>query len=677
MIFHSRGLLPVGPRPAWDPVDGLQSAVADQAEAISEIVEAVANLGGDVGGVSLGAHEQWRPAQNIFPDPRLLFYGDDFPMPLSIPNTAPIVNKSGHLCIETPASPSGVTARRTARYNVEAFASGRISVSFRVHEKIGDQGADGIRVRLVAYDSMGLAANGLLWTDLEHSDLPGDTVGYVRYLPRTDIESATTIVLCEGVELPTGTKGVALDFRVGNTSVQAYISDIVVREGGDPSYVEHVPPRVAYVSPVGSDALGNGARIAPFASANRAIAALDGSGIVIFDGEEFGPQTIDPTKIRDRVVLAGTWSAARGENTIIRCSSKLSGITKTDGYTQVYQCAVPAGVTIVALNWMYQEGTPDARTAIATGHPAHGGRTHRLEAFTRILYVDDDSALSSALTEIDEADDPRCYHDDGTLYFSIVGGGDASTADIYVDQGIGLIAATGLLGRGAEIAIVGLDVRYGGINTRTFRRTHLADVRIQGAPVNCWDYAGVTTAEYVETCCSGSRDEALGDGINGHNHAKLTATGLYVHDCRDDGESAHEYSRVRIRDSYAEYNGGGAFVPALGCDAAYYDCESYRNQQISGRKFAAFLSVIEPDDGGSETLVHFYRCRSVEDAVGFGDYYLHGLTSVRAVCIECDAIDPGEYGFHVSEIRNCRHSGTGTAVHPSTTVVNSTLIEPA
>lgn len=609
------------------------------------------------------AREKWRWTPNVFPDSRFTSAGTS--LSWSTGAATPIVVKNGQACIETPASATA-TNRRTAKLNVANFKSGKLSASVVVQEKIGDQGATGLQLRLLAYNSAGTQ---LAWTSVGSDGT--DTGYYTRYLPQADIVSATTLLIADNVTLPAGTTDIAFDIRI-QTTVQAYLTMVCFREGADSSYKESTSTpstKPAVVTPTGSDVMGSVASGAPFASLGAAITALGGSGTVLVRGAEFGKGLqFSPALVTGRLDIIGEGTSAASP--IVRMSDKLTGITKTASQIKIYQ--VTTAAISATPNWLYQDGVADARTLIEAGRhqPEHNGRAYRLP-FTKIVKATA-STLAAALAELDAASDPRCFYDAGVLYFTVDSGGDGTAANIYLDATSGLITVGNLEGYG-QLSIRNLEVRYGGINTRPFRRTHLDGVTIHGSRNNGWDHSGYSTFGIIEVSCAGSTTtDGTGDGVNGHNHAQLIGTSMYVHDCADDGESNHEWGRVRIQDHYCEYNGGTAVAPAYGCDAIYANGRSFRNQRVAGRKPAAYCVVGNPLDGGDKTLAIFRRCRSEEDTVSFSDG--SPGTASRGICEDCESINPTTTGYDVYMIRNSRHSGTGVAKTAKVLVSNSALV---
>jgi hypothetical protein len=421
----------------------------------------------------------------------------------------------------------------------------------------------------------------------------------------------------------------------------------------------------AYVSTSGNDGTGDGTSGNPVATINKALQLLGGSGtVVLTDAEYTQTQRITASLVKGHVLVTGTF--ASGAYTIVRMNDALTSITKTSGRTKIYQANV-SGITTTP-NWIYEDGIPDATTTITNRMPHHKGREYRLPCAKIPKTIA--TVLADALTEIDASSTPLCFYNSGVMYFSISGGGDATSSQIYFDNSQGIITQVASFSS-SSITFQDLDIRYGHIDSRAFRRTHLSNVSVFGARSNCWDYRGCASFENLETSCAGSfTTDGTGDGVNGHGSGNLVGVSLYSHDNMDDGESSHEWCSVRMSESYFEYNGGTAVAPALGCDAVYSNCVSYRNQQISGRKAAAFLAVGSPIDDGEDTLVYFIGCRSIDDDVSFGD----SGGDVVAVCENCESIDAVTTAYNVTKIKNCRFSGSATQKAGRTVVENTTLV---
>lgn len=640
------------------------------------------------------AREASRFFKNVWPDPVLRDSGESFTWGQGGPT--PIVSKNGFRCLETPSSP--VATNRRKLIDVSGFKSGKFSVSVVVHEKIGDQGANGIRVRLTANSSSNI--NDLIigaWQGYPAGDT-ADTNYYTKLLPQTDITSPLTIVVCEGFDIPAGATHIGLDLRI-ETTVQAYISHIVVREGSDASYRDEYNTKdiaeiqqiinsingginAVSISPTGDDINGDGTLATPFSTLNRAIDAVNGNGVVYVTSGTYAPQQITPSKVKGRVDIIGQRNSLNTGQygfPVINLANKLTGITKTTGRTKVYQATVSGLPSLANFNWAYQGGVADPRTLIPNNerNPQHKGRTHRLQNFTKLIKTTA-GTLNDALSEMDSDPLPKAFVDSGILYFTIVGGGDGAAADIYLDAQTGLVSPA-TRGMAGELNITGLDVRYGGVDLRPFVKSHVDELTVQGSRLNCVDY-NVLSYGTLEVCASGSQGGTVGDGLNGHAGAVITSgADLYSHDCQDDGFSDHAGCTSRLQGGVVEYNGGGGLTPAYGSDHVAVNFISRKNQRIPGRKPGAFCVVGtpaqgSPADGGVDTLAYWINCIDIESETSFAD---STNTEVNAVAISCKSIRPTVRAYAVSKIIDCGYiaSGSSTAKASHTVVENTGMVE--
>lgn len=451
---------------------------------------------------------------------------------------------------------------------------------------------------------------------------------------------------------------------------------------------------VLFIAPTGVDTAA-GTLAAPMATAQAAANKMGGAGtiIAIYGTYTQAQMRISPSTLTGKLTILGKRSSSStgyDNYPVVYCADKLTGITKTASFTKVYQVQLTAPPTLANFNWAYQDGVADPRTVIPVTErsPQHRGRANRLHWATKLVKTTA-TTLAAAQAEIDASDnnDPKAFIDDSTgiMYFSIVGGGDGTAANIYLDNPQGLFSTTGSLRESApELLIVGLEVRYGGIDCSFFRRAHFDEVFVFGGANNCVYYS-VLSYGTLECACSGSQAGLVGDGLNGHIGAKITS-GLdyYGHDCRDDGYSDHEGASSRMHGGLVEYNGGTGCAPAYGCDDVIINMISRKNQQRGTYKKAGMYVTGAPSagasggDGGYDSNAVFINCISIGDIIGFADDGASTGNVVRAICINCKVYDQtGAHGYDVYEMRDCGwSSGTGIArrADRNTTIVKNTAL---
>ncbi|MNM24917.1 hypothetical protein D3C81_353570 [compost metagenome] len=499
-----------------------------------------------------------------------------------------------------------------------------------------------------------------------------------------------TLVSFNGVSIDPVATSVELYIAVqaGPAGVRSlYFRDVVVRSGESSAWVAPAasgaipvgPRRVAHVGPAGSDK-SSGTLAAPFATLQAAIEALGGDGTIFMLEGAYGPnQAIVPTAVTGVINVVGlrqSLAAFGYQWPVIRLANKLAGITKTPGRAKVYQASASGLPSLGAFQWAYQDGVADPRTAIAAGDrsPEHRGRSNRLDICSRLLKTAA-TELNDALAEMDAADMPMAFVDGGTLYFTIVDGGDGTTAAIYLDAPTGLIA-NAAQGSAGMLNLRGLDVRYGGVNLAPFQRSRVDELRVTGARTNVVSY-NVLDFGTLEVSCGGSQSALNGDGLNGHTGAVITAgTNLYSHDNWDDGFSDHEGCSTRMSGGLVEYNGGGGITPAYGADTVIQNFVSRRNQQRGGFKRAAFYvtgsvaSGAGGGDGGVDTNALFIGCTDIESRISFASDSTASTPSAQGTCIGCRSIRPEVMGFAVTRAIDCSYlaSDTSESRHSATLV---------
>lgn len=464
----------------------------------------------------------------------------------------------------------------------------------------------------------------------------------------------------------------------GAAGATATFQDVYLADGQEQVFRPYVAPisaREMYISSTGSDATGVGTATAPFATVDRAVSELGGTGIVwVLDGT-YPAQSIRAANIKGRVDVRGIRSSlVAGTYTypVFKLGAQITGITKTVGQAKVYQATVSGLPTLSNFQWVYQDGVADPRTVIANADrdPQHRGRTNRLSNFARI-HKTVATTLAAALAEMDASSLPLAFVSGGVLYFTIVGGGDGTAATIYRDGSQNFIFGVAARGSCGELNLEGLDIRNGGVDLTSFKSNYVNELTVSGARADALAY-NVLSYGTLEVSCAGSEDIA-GDGLNGHHGSRLWGLDLYTHDNHDDGFSDHEGSTSRLFGGLVEYNGGGGLVPATGSDHVGYNFKSRRNQREAGRKSGAFCCAGAPTEG-YDTRARWVGCVDIESDTSFFDSKTAG--TVESECVNCKSIRPVTMGFNVTKIVDCGYvaSGTSSPRHASTVVENTTLV---
>jgi hypothetical protein len=428
-----------------------------------------------------------------------------------------------------------------------------------------------------------------------------------------------------------------------------------------------------WVSPSGSDG-GSGSSSQPFATITRAAAELGGTGTIYLAAGDYGNQQINAYNVRDLKIVGGADSDFN--RSMFRYGTQLS-LSAVSGRTSVFSAPLTRTVS-----WLWVDGIADEQTLVPYNeqHSLLNGRAHRLEC-TKVWHIPADN-LGDALDLIEMSATPVCWRDTSTntVYLSLPDGADINSEVYGAFDDIGLFSNNRPIWTPeAHIELVGIDIRYGHINTKSFRTSSLTDVRVVGAGLDGFDIGNWAELSLCSAGGSGSGG-GLGDGFNAHNHAIWTYKDCYGHDNWDDGESSHENCKATGWGNIMEYNGGSGFTPALGAQEILHNCLSRKNATSAfrtGNKKGGFQVASDPTetDPGIITSMEAYNCVSIGDRNGFYD----GTASVapsqrRLIAVNCRVFDAEETAYACAEIRDCTQSGSATVKSTGTVVVNSSTV---
>lgn len=607
-----------------------------------------------------------------------------------------IVDKHGERCAKIVGTVPA-TLITTEKYDVSKFSSGKMSVSILIMEKIGNQGAtsnlNNLRVRLVGYDASGVRINN--WGSSPGNDGGGANF-YDRNVPLSDITSRTTLAIADNLTLPAGVAFITINFRTeglaGAASPDMYVTKFSIREGADYAYRSSESStgttggvREVWISQSGSDN-NDGSKGSPFATADKALDAIGGTGSIYLAPGIFTGLQFDASKIKN-VDIFGSDTVAHNRTTIM-FGVPVTGISKTAGYTKVYEATVSiAGQP----SFIWLNGVVDAQTLIPDleRHPLDRGRTHRLPWATKIYRAFEQNNRSAALTEIDGDSVPLCYkYTDPdtsvqTLYFSVPGGVDALTASIYVanNNAFGFFKNIPYVWDAqGKCKIHGVDIRYAGFNLRGFRYSKAFNCLSIGAPVNGFDIGWGAVLSLCEAAAAGSGPDATGDGFNAHDIADWYHYDCYGHDCNDDGWSSHENCVEMGYGAVAVFNGGGGLTPAYGAHAKYYNPLTMRNSvnpravsSYGGVKFGGVTVVGNPvaGDDGAYTNCEVRNGISRGDKIGYNDDATRRGMRAYLVAYKCLAYDSVDMGYQCQRAVDCGYSGSAPARDSQTIVENT------
>lgn len=440
----------------------------------------------------------------------------------------------------------------------------------------------------------------------------------------SNIIVANTIVniwerLVARVILPTNTAYIRFRFvkRTGTNSAQfknviatstESIKGVVIN-AFNPSSGGGESKKTVYLSKTGNDSNNGASLTKPVATITTALNLAKPRGKIIisegdyeFDSNGYSWAGFDELEI----------TAVRNNRVRFISGTKVTDISKTPGYTKVYQgTLLGTGWNPPKGNFIWHHDVADPRTLInpSNRHPLQKGRSHRSQS-TRIKKV-------ASIAAIEAAADPAWYHDaaNNTIYFSIWGGADAKNADIRIPSSrySCFYGGTGT----EQIKMRGINVLYCGNNgfgaqrLISFEADHCSSLFSSGDG----NGAAFDDTLFVKTnyCEWGMNDW---DGGNMHCYQTNTyqvpiiyqAFDTWSHDNGDDGDSMHEICVGTYYGGLYEFNGDRGIATAYGAHATAFGTVCQYNGQIDtegGEGFAA-LGTLSTDTGvGTQFNCHY------------------------------------------------------------------------
>ncbi len=542
------------------------------------------------------------------------------------------------------------SARIYWRFPISLFQSGRVSGQVTI--PTATAGTSGT-IRIVQRDALGSqVASSNIATGITNA-----------------ISSETTFSLSGATLLSTATT-VDLDINLSNSSGdktrEFYVRAMLLCDG-DVAVFRHPQQqpdyRTVYVATTGSD-LNAGTLVEPFATLAKAVAAVSPNGRIIMREGDYsvGASLSGCSKIEI--------GAYKGERVRFVLGNKISGISKSAGYTKVYQAALAVKPAL----WVWEHEIPDIRTQINLNrHPLQRGRLYRLQS----TYISEVSSIA----EIDSTTSPSWFWDAGVLYFSASDSADATTRSYYVPAGNGAIYG----GTGVEdVRLENISVLYSGLrgfDARNFNRFEA---------INCAAMFGQSNGFAMDDCrfistrlCESAGNR--GDGFNTHRYASNThhenicyiSVDAWAHDNYDDGDSMHEDCIGTYYGGLYEYNGDRGIATAYGAHAVAYGSVARYNGQADptgGEGFCAIGAVVPVDDNGVGTQMDCIGCQS------YGNRYNYstGANDATMTIVDSKSWDANitQYAAQAGAIKliDCTFSGSGSVKSGNVTVSNTSVV---
>lgn len=400
---------------------------------------------------------------------------------------------------------------------------------------------------------------------------------------------------------------------------------------------------IFFVAKTGNDS-NKGTASAPFLTIQKAVSSLSASGgIIDVSGGVYRETVTSSSK-------GNVWiRSKRNERAMIFGSNQLI-VTKTAGYTQVYQAALAAkpvgmgggrGKPVI-----FEFGTLSKPILDSDRHHLHRSRTHRLP------YTEMFEAATKA--ELDTAEGKgKWFWEGGIIYFAATDGSDATLKQYEARMRPTLIQTDGVL------HLTRVDTFFSATEGGLFSGILVdrEDCRTFGNYFNGWsDNCNITKSLYDEACGNGN------DGMNGtvtiYNipdvNTRLTAHYVepHVHDNGDDGLSYHYRSNVRIEGGYGEYNTKADFVHVTGATCICDGTES--NGTMNGFYIATTAT------GDSERKASYFKCKNTK--ARNNTYSYRAADDAIMHCENTKAINPTGFGYYQTgtgaiNAEDCKYTG--------------------
>lgn len=422
----------------------------------------------------------------------------------------------------------------------------------------------------------------------------------------------------------------------------------------------------------------NGTQTSPLKTLDRAmLMAGYNTHVVVYGGDYYEAPQVSPK------IGILTVSAARNSRVRLIGGKKLTGFTKTNGYTKVWQVPLATnpvndgqGGTDRSGYWLYQLDVTDAKTEILRRWKHQLGRINRLSDCAQIWRV-------YSISEIENAVKPSWFWEAGVLYLSCVGFGDPNSAEIRVPDTLWSPFYTGNTTKNQTIRLVGIESYFwlSGFRVWDFASVELERLKAIGNRVNGFEISDNVFIRQVG--CEGAGNWVDGNGGHGYREnvtkqsCRYEGEDNYFHDNGDDGFSYHELWSGYTLGMLCEYNGDRGIADAVGSHMAHYQPILYKNGQGDGKwpidDGAGIACVGTATDGGISTDSAVFGGLSEGNLI---NYNVGGSNENVMNLFHCESYNPVVHHYSATNgklnLHNCgyRGMGTGEIKYTSNGVIN-------
>ena len=452
--------------------------------------------------------------------------------------------------------------------------------------------------------------------------------------------------------LPVGTAKIRLRMinrnGAGNTICKfrnaTLISDYVFLKYVNPAASVNNTNSIFHVSKTGNDNNSGLSSASAFLTLQKAMNSLPTQGGIIEVGGGFYRETATVSS------KGNVWiRSKRNERAIIFGSDQLV-VTKTVGYTQVYQA--PLAAKPVGMGGgrgkplIFEWGTLSKPILDADRHHLHRSRTHRLP-YTEMF----EAATKAELDTI--GGKGKWFWESGIIYFAATDGSDATLKQYEARVRPTIIQTDGVL------HLTRIDTFFSTIEGGQFNGVMVdrEDCRAFGNYFNGWsDNCNITKS---------LNDEAGGNGNDGMNgtvtsynvadvNTRLTAHYIdpHCHDNGDDGLSYHYRGNVRIDGGLCEFNTKADVVHVTGATCV---CDGTVAQGTLNGFYVATTAT-----GDTERTASYFKC--INTKARNNTYSYRAADDAIMHCENTKAIDPVGFGYYQTGAGSlyaddCKYSG--------------------
>lgn len=467
--------------------------------------------------------------------------------------------------------------------------------------------------------------------------------------------------------LPAGTTKLRLRMinrnGAGNTICKfrnaTLISDYVFLKFFNPAVSVSIPSSIFHVSKTGNDNNSGLSSTSAFLTWQKAINSLPAHGGIIEVGGGFYRETATISS------KGNVWIRSKSNERAVLFGSDQLIVTKTSGYTQVYQA--PLAAKPVGMGGgrgkpvIFEFGTLSKPILPADRQHLHKSSTHRLP-YTEMFEA-------TSLAELDTVGGRgKWWWESGIIYFAATDGSDATLKPYEARVRPTIVQNDGVL------HMTRIDSFFSTAEGGLFRGIMVdrEDCRTFGNYFNGWsDNCNITNGLY--DVAGGNGNDGINGTVTSYNVADVNTRLIahyvepHVHDNGDDGLSYHYRGNVRISGGVGESNTKADFVHVTGATCV---CDGTVSQNTLNGFYAATTAT-----GDTERTSSYFKC--INTKARNNTYSYRAADDAVMECENTKAINPTGYGYYQTgagaiNALDCKYSGDPSKKKSGTVNVTNT-----